>query len=194
MPANQPYDPRYNAKIYIPKLTEEQRRARATPMENLRRPRLQPADPPAAPSTAEAVVPTPVPVQDAPASPCPSEAAAPSPPQNESAGPSPTEAAATAPLPAQAAPAPHGIPTAREVVMAEFPELYPQCCGRTCWPMHVDEIGALSAECLDGGPAGEPPHRNQTQARPQCTPPLGARARRSTLTSKVPLTCGGPGG
>ena len=39
MPANQPYDPRYNAKIHVPKLTEGQRRARATPLENLLRPR-----------------------------------------------------------------------------------------------------------------------------------------------------------
>ena len=36
MPINHPYDPRYNAKVYVPKLTEEQRRARATPVENLR--------------------------------------------------------------------------------------------------------------------------------------------------------------
>lgn len=48
MPANHPYDPRYNAKIYVPKLTEEQRRARATPLENLRRPKLRPAVAPTA--------------------------------------------------------------------------------------------------------------------------------------------------
>lgn len=33
---NRPYDPRYNANVYVPKLTEAQRQARATPVENLR--------------------------------------------------------------------------------------------------------------------------------------------------------------
>lgn len=30
MSANHSYDPRYNTKLYVPKLTEEERRARAT--------------------------------------------------------------------------------------------------------------------------------------------------------------------
>ncbi len=32
MPIIHPCDPRYNAKLYIPKLTEEERRAQTTPL------------------------------------------------------------------------------------------------------------------------------------------------------------------
>jgi len=51
MPINQPYDPRFNAKLYIPKLTEEERRARATPLENLRGLRFRTETPAAAAAT-----------------------------------------------------------------------------------------------------------------------------------------------
>ena len=62
MPANRPYDPRYNAKLYISKLTEEERRAWATPLESLRRPRTEPTEPASAspsPEPAMAEVATP---------------------------------------------------------------------------------------------------------------------------------------
>ncbi len=156
MQINQPYDPRYNPKVYVPKLTEEQRLARATPLENLRGLRFR-SETPAAPSTAEAVAPTPVPAQDAPASPCPSEAAAPSPVQKVPASPAPTEAAATAPLPAQVAPVSGYVPTAWEVVCAEFPDLFGPTSDRVHGKALAQRNHIVSAGCSVGDPEREPP-------------------------------------
>ncbi len=101
MPANRPYDPRYNAKLYVPKLTEAQRRARATPLESLRRPRPEATAPAVLPPPPQATTPQPeireVPIAEVPV-----------------------------PEPAtQGAPSPDPIPEAWEVVFAQFPEIYP---------------------------------------------------------------------
>ncbi len=101
MPANRPYDPRYNAKLYVPKLTEEQRRARATPLERLRRSRPEAANPAALPSFPQDTTPQPK-SQEIPRA----EVAVP-----ENA--------------AQGAPTPDHIPEAWEVVCTQFPEIYP---------------------------------------------------------------------
>ncbi len=98
MPINQPYDPRHNPKVYVPKLTEEERRARATPLENLRGLRFR-SQVPAAP------VEVPIPAESVPLTPAPQDTAAPE----------------KVPV---SAPAPHYVPTALEVVSAEFPEIF----------------------------------------------------------------------
>lgn len=117
MPVNHPYDPRYNAKIYIPKLTEEERRARATPLENLRSLRFRsnaPAAQPSPPKIARPEIATP---QDP----------APEPPTVETPTADVPMVDASAPEPAaQDDPAPDYHPAAWEVVFAAFPELYPE--------------------------------------------------------------------
>ena len=90
------HDPRCNAKLYVPKLTEEERRARATPLESLRRPRPRPADPEEAPSS----------------------------PQRATAEIATAQRPTQEPV-AQEAHTPNYVPAAWEVVFAQFPELYP---------------------------------------------------------------------
>ena len=176
MPINHPYDPHYNAKIYIPKLTEEQRLARVTPLENLRGLRYRTATP-AAPSPAEADVPTPVTTPVAPITPPQPEAAVPSPLQIAPAEPSPTEGAAPAPLSAPNTPAPPYIPSAREVVFAEFPELYPERIGLAHGESHMRELCFVGATPTDGDQDGELPRRDQMH---------DTRTRSFTRTGKVP--------
>ena len=101
MPANRPYDPRYNAKLYVPKLTEAQRRARATPLESLRRPRPRPDDLDTAPA---------LPLDTTPQ------------PENPEV---PTAEVPISEPASQYGPTPDHIPEAWEVVCAQFPELYP---------------------------------------------------------------------
>lgn len=98
MQLNQPYDPRYNAKVYIPKLTEEQRLARATPLENLRGLRFR-CQAPVAPVEA------PIAVESLPQVPAPQDSA----PQQ---------------VQPVSAPAPHDVPTALEVGATESPEIF----------------------------------------------------------------------
>ena len=114
MPINHPYDPRYNAKVYIPKLTEEERKARATPLENLRGLRFRTVTPaaPVAPAssphieTVEIATPE-VPTVEAPTADVPT-------PELLTPEPAPQEDLA-----------PDYVPAAWEVVFASFPELYP---------------------------------------------------------------------
>ncbi len=126
MPINHPYDPRYNAKIYIPKLTEEERRARATPLENLRGLGFRTATP-----AAPGALPSPPEIATA-------EIATPQDPTPEAPTvETPTAEVPTAEVPtpepvAQEDPAPDYLPAAWEVVFAAFPELYPEHSERVC--------------------------------------------------------------
>lgn len=114
MSANQPYDPRYNAKIYVPKLTEEQRRARATPLENLRslRYRCQ---------ASTAPVEAPIAVKSLPQAPALQDVSVP-----------------------EQAPAHEYLPTALEVVFAEFPEIFKQGENRANLKVYEDQHGVVS--------------------------------------------------
>ena len=98
MQLNQPYDPRYNAKLYVPKLTEKERLARATPLENFRGLRFR-SEASAAP------VEVPVPAESVTQAPAPQDIVAPQ----------------DVPVPP---PASDYRPTALEVVFAEFPEIF----------------------------------------------------------------------
>ena len=122
MPINQPYDPRYNAKLYIPKLTEEQRRARATPLENLRSLRFR-SELPAAP------VEVPVPAESVTQAPAPEDIAAPQ----------------DVPV---SAPAPDCRPTALEVVFAEFAEIFAPQGKQHLSEAHADEECLVSTGCI----------------------------------------------
>jgi len=167
MAVNHPYDPRFNAKLYVPKLTEDERRARATPLENLRGLRFRTATP-AAPSPAEDVVPPLETAQVVPAAPSPTEDVVPAlvPTQASPAAACLTEAAAPAPTPVQEAPASDYIPTAREILFAEFPELFP-------FPyQEVNEEVLVEAKSVIGEPyrvggAWEFPCKNKSDARPR---------------------------
>ncbi len=128
MPLNQPYDPHYNPKVYVPKLTEEQRRARATPLENLRGLRFRSEAPAASvdvPVPAEAVTQPPAPV-DVPA---PAESVPQAPAPQDNATPQGTPVSLQVPesrsvaIPEEGPVAP-GFPTALEVLCAEFPEIF----------------------------------------------------------------------
>lgn len=119
MPLNQPYDPRYNAKVYVPKQTEEERRARATPLENLRSLRFR-SEVPAAP------VEVPVPAESVPQAPAPEDSAAPQ----------------DVPVPARAS---DYRPTAPEVVFAEFPEIFAPRGKQPLSEAHADDESLVSA-------------------------------------------------
>jgi hypothetical protein len=101
MALNHPYDPRFNAKLHIPKQTEEDRRARATPLENLKGLRYRTVTPDASASVS-------VPAESIPQAPAPQHTAA---PQDA--------------LPVSV-PAPDCTPTALEVVQAGLPEIFTQ--------------------------------------------------------------------
>ena len=132
MPINQPYDPRYNAKLYIPKLTEEERRARATPLENLRGLRFR-SQAPAAP------VEVPTPAESVPQAPAPQDTAAPE----------------KVPV---SAPAPHYVPTALEVVSAEFPEIFAPTTNGQCQSPSAAADGNPEATRNEiGDETGSPP-------------------------------------
>lgn len=105
MQLNQPSDPRYNAKLYIPKLTEEERRARATPLENLRSLRFRSA--PAEIQTLASAIPDPAPASLESINP-------------PSTVPTPTTVDAAP----QNGPVQPCVPTAQDVVRAAFPEIY----------------------------------------------------------------------
>lgn len=152
-----PYDPRYNAKIYIPKLTEEERRARATPLENLRSLRFR-TQVTTAPAPMEAINPTP---------------AAPPPPKDEA--PTPVTPAPV-PVPTVNTTEPRHIPSAREVVFAEFPELYRERCGQTHGKSRQRALCLIDAALVDGPPDREPPSRAE---------PNAPRSRSGTWTNKV---------
>lgn len=166
MALNHPYNPRHNPKIYIPKLTEEERRARATPLENLRGLRFR-TQTPAEPSPAEAVVSSPVPMPIAPATPSQPKAAVPSPTQIAPAAPSPSKAAAPVPSPLQnTLRLPH-VPTAREVVFAEFPEIFAHPIKRAFGEARVDEYHLVGARCLADAHGSEHPRYDEIDARSQ---------------------------
>jgi hypothetical protein len=161
MPLNQPYDPRYNAKIYVPKLTEEQRRARATPLENLRGLRFR-SEAPAAP------VEVPVPAESVPQAPAQQDIAAPQ----------------DVPM---LAPARDYVPTAQEVVFAEFPEIFARQGKQPLADVLADEECLVSARCIPlvprlclGTPSPElrsaaPPNKSGPQRRRSAPP--GQRLR-----------------
>ena len=108
MALNHPYNPRHNPKVYVPKLTEEQRLARATPLENLRGLRFR-TEAPAAP------VEVPIPMASVAQAPEPQDSAA-------------QQAVPVSPQ----APAPEYVPSALEVVFAEFPELFAPTTNGQC--------------------------------------------------------------
>lgn len=145
MPINQPYNPRYNAKLYVPKLTEEERRARATPLENLRGLRFRTVTP-AAP--VEVPIPTEV-VPDAPALP---------------------DNAAPQDVPVSV-PAPDYIPTALEVIIAEFPEIFNQVESQAMLDTHEVEQCPVSALCSTDGPDWEPAHHTEANLAKAPDPP-----------------------
>jgi hypothetical protein len=166
MQINQPYDPRYNPNVYVPKLTEEQRLARATPLENLRGLRFR---------------------SQTPAAPLQPKAEDPSPTQTAPTAPSTSEAPAPVPVPTQNTPEPRYVPSAREVVFAEFPELYPERCEQVHGNTHRHELCLVGAARTDGDPAREPRCANQTQTRPPYALPLGARVGAHERSSAFPL-------
>jgi hypothetical protein len=145
MPINHPYDPRHNPKVWFSKLTEEERRARATPLENLRGLRFR-SETPAAPV--------------APASPPQIESVEIAPPQRLTPE-VPTVEAPSADVPTlerstpetvpQEDLAPDYVPAAWEVVFAAFPELYPEHAALAC----VD-VAASGEEHAAPSPAPEP--------------------------------------
>lgn len=156
MQINQPYDPRYNPNVYVPKLTEEQRLARATPLENLRGLRFR---------------------SEAPAAPL----------QPEAEAPSTSEAPAPVPVPTQKTPEPRYVPSASEVVFAEFPELYPERCEQVHGNTHRHELCLVGAARTDGDPARESRCANQTQTRPPYALPPGARVGAHERSSAFPF-------
>lgn len=117
MPANQPYDPRYNAKIYVPKQTEEERRARATPLENLKGLRYR-TESPAPPAN------IPVPAESAPQ------------PHVLPDNVEPTEI-----------PVPDSTPTEQEGVLAESPKSFKKKESRATLDDHEVEERIVSAHC-----------------------------------------------
>ncbi|MBL7645755.1 MAG: hypothetical protein JNK74_06125 [Candidatus Hydrogenedentes bacterium] len=135
MPINQPYDPRYKAKIFVPKLTEEERRARATPLENLRSLRFR-AETPAAPVDV----------------PVPAESVAQAPATRENAAPEAVPVLA----PASASDC---RPTALEVLLAEFPEIFAPQGKQHLSEAHADDERPLSAGHMGhDAPWGHPRH------------------------------------
>ncbi len=166
MQLNQPYDPRYNPKVYVPKLTEEQRLARATPLENLRSLRFR---------------------SQTPAAPPQPKAEAPSPTQTAPTAPSTSEAPAPVPVPTRNTPEPRYVPSAREVVFAEFPELYPERCEQVHGNTHLHELCLVGTAPTDDDPACEPRCANQTQTRPRYARALGARVGEHERSSASPL-------
>ncbi len=159
MPINQPYDPRYNPKVYVPKLTEEQRRARATPLENLRSLRFR-SETPAAPLEA------PIPTESVTQAPAPQDSATPQ----------------DVPVPA---PAPGYRPTALEVVFAEFPEIF-ACQGeRSLEEAHADDSGLVSAGPMDNDAAWYHPRQSRAYDRSRNTAQLACET--GTRSFPVPL-------
>jgi len=144
MAVNHPYDPRFNAKLHIPKQTEEERRARATPLENLKGLRFR-TETPSAP------VPVPTPVESLPPAPAPQDIA---PPQD-------------VPVPV---PTPDYIPTALEVVQAEFPEIFTQGENRKNLE-HDDEHRVVNAEHRANGHKWEHAHHNDANLAKAPDPP-----------------------
>lgn len=172
MPINQPYDPRYNAKIYVPKLTEEERRAHATPLENLRSLRFR-TQVPATPSPVEAVVSTPT---------APRLSKAPT--QIEPAVASPGEAPTPVPVPPVNTTELRRRPSPAEVVFAEFPELYPERCGQVHGNTHRPELCLVGAADTISAPACAP-CTNQTQSPPRY--PLTRAAREGDREGRIPF-------
>jgi hypothetical protein len=144
MALNHPYDPRFNAKLHIPKQTEEERRARATPLENLKGLRFRSET-----SAAQANAPVPTEAVPEPSA-LPDNAA----PQD-------------VPVPPQI-PAPDYIPTALEVVQAEFPEIFKQEESRAMLDAHEVEQCLFSAPCSADGHEGE--HAPHTEANVATAP------------------------
>ena len=150
MPINHPYDPRFNAKIYVPKLTEEERRARATPLENLRGLRFRsdtpaaPAAPPSSPQIETVVIAPPQPVT-------------PEIPTVEAPIADVTTLELSTPEPApQEDLASDYIPAAWEVVFAAFPELYPDHAALACAAVAVPEV--------EHAPRSQAPERHRAMA------------------------------
>jgi hypothetical protein len=144
MALNHPYDPRHNPKIYIPKLTEEQRLAWVTPLENLKGLRFR-TETPAAPVT------VPTPVESLPPAPAPQD----------------TVALQDVPVPA---PAPDYIPTALEVVQAELPEISTQGDNRENIE-HDDEHRVANARHRANGHGGEHAHHTEANIASAPDPP-----------------------
>lgn len=141
MQLNQPYDPRYNAKLYIPKLTEEERRARATPLENLRGLRFRsevPAAPLDVPAPAEAVIEAPAPQDNTK-------------PQGTPV-PLPDPESRSVAIP-EKGPASPSIPTALEVLCAEFPEIFAPQASRPHKEALADDecLASAGPVCNDAG-------------------------------------------
>jgi len=180
MAVNHPYDPRFNAKLHIPKQTEEERRARATPLENLKGLRFR-TQTPAAP------VAVPIPAESLPEPPALPDNAAPQ----------------DVPVPPQI-PAPDYIPTALEVVAAEFPEIFTQEKSQAMLNAHEVEQGIVSAPCRNDGQAGERAPHTEAIVATAPDPPYAlayeeddilayanvvsfySRPRRNTSAPKVP--------
>ncbi len=157
MQLNQPYDPRYNPKVYVPKLTEEQRRARATPLENLRGLRFRSEVP---------VAPMEVPV--------PAETVTQAPASQDNAAPQDT------PVPA---PGPDDRPTALEVVAAEFPEIFAHQSEQPLGEAHADDECPVSAGRLCNDAAWDHPRHRRAYDRSPYTALLACE----TGTRAVPM-------
>lgn len=105
MPTNHPYDPSFNAQIYVPKLTDEERRGRATPLENLRSLRFRSAPPETHAIASEIPDPASVTIESMnPPIAIPMPKTTDSAPQKETVLPC--------------------LPAAREIVRSAFPEIY----------------------------------------------------------------------
>jgi hypothetical protein len=159
VPINQPYDPHYNPKVYVPKLTEEQRLARATPLENLRGLRFR-SEAPVAP------VEVPIPAESVTQAPAPQDSATPE----------------EVPVPP---PAPDDRPTALEVVFAEFPEIFAHQGERPLVEAHADDKRPVSAGRKGNDAAWNHPRHSKAHDRSQYTALLAYET--GTQTFPVPL-------
>jgi hypothetical protein len=147
MALNHPYDPRHNAKLHIPKQTEEERLARATPLENLKGLRFR-TQTPAAQANA------PVPTDAVPEPPALPDNAA---PQDVPVSPQ--------------VPAPDYIPTALEVVRVEFPEIFKQEKPQAMLDVPVAEQRPVNAPCSADGHGGESAHHTEANLAKAPDPP-----------------------
>jgi hypothetical protein len=93
--------------------------------------------------------------------------------------PSPTEAAHPAPTPAQDAPATDYIPTAREILFAEFPELIPFPYQEVNDEVLVEAKSVIGESCLVGGER-ESPCKNKSDGRPRSLERRPRSAQRPT--------------